>query len=139
ANKDLEKEVSRLTAKLTLAGIDTIINNAIVVGNTKVVVSRVILDSPKTLREMGDSIRDKLGSGIVVLGGEYQGKAALLAMVSKDLTATFKAGDIIKEVAALVGGRGGGREDMAQAGGPYPDKLDEALAAVQGIVGSRLP
>ncbi|MDX1776286.1 MAG: alanine--tRNA ligase, partial [Desulfobulbales bacterium] len=70
ANKDLEKEVSRLTAKLTLADIDTIINNAIVVDNTKVVVSRVILDSPKTLREVGDSIRDKLGSGIVVLGGE---------------------------------------------------------------------
>jgi alanyl-tRNA synthetase len=137
ANKDLEKEVSRLTAKLTLSDIDSIINSAKTVDDTKVVVSRVILDSPKTLREMGDKIRDKLGRGIVVLGGEYQGKAALLAMVSKDLTDTYKAGNIIKEVAALVGGKGGGRPDMAQAGGPNPDKLNEALEAVYSIIGSQ--
>ena len=139
AQKDLEKEVHRLTAKLTLGDIEGIINNAKIVGDTRVVVSRVFLDSPKTLREMGDKIRDKLGSGIVVLGGEYQGKATLLAMVTRDLVGTYKAGDIIKEVSALVGGRGGGRPDMAQAGGPYPDKLDEALEAVHGIVSSQLP
>jgi alanyl-tRNA synthetase len=104
-----------------------------------VVVSKVILDSPKTLREMGDKIRDKLGSGLVVLGGEYQGKAALLAMVTKDLVDTYRAGNIIREVAAMVGGKGGGRPDMAQAGGPYPDKLDEALGAVPWIVKSQLP
>ena len=86
---------------------------------------------------MGDKIRDKLGSGIVVLGGEYQGKAALLAMVSKDLTGTYRAGNIIKEVAALVGGKGGGRPDMAQAGGPNPDKLNDALSAVYGIIESQ--
>ena len=134
AGKDLEKEVSRLTAKMGLSDIDNIIKNAKSVGGTKVVVSRVVLDSPKTLREMGDRIRDKLGSGIVVLGGEYQGKAALLAMVSKDLTGKYKAGNIIREVAALVGGRGGGRPDMAQAGGPDPDKLNEALEAVSEII-----
>jgi len=134
ANKDLEKEVSRLTAKLTLSDIDGIIKNARVVGETKVVVARVVLDSPKTLRELGDKIRDKLGRGIVVLGGEYQGKAALLAMVSKDLTDTYKAGNIIKEIAVLVGGKGGGRPDMAQAGGPNPDKLDDALQAVFKII-----
>ena len=134
ANKDLEKEVSRLTAKLTLSDIDGIIKNARVVGETKVVVARVVLDSPKTLRELGDKIRDKLGRGIVVLGGEYQGKAALLAMISKDLTDTYKAGNIIKEIAVLVGGKGGGRPDMAQAGGPNPDKLDDALQAVFKII-----
>ena len=137
--RDLEKEVSRLTAKLTLDDIEGIINNAEMVGDTRVVVSRVVLDSPKTLREMGDKIRDKLGSGIVVIGGEYHGKATLLAMVTRDLTGTYKAGDIIKEVSALVGGRGGGRPDMAQAGGPNPDKLDEALEAVHEIVNSQLP
>jgi alanyl-tRNA synthetase len=137
ANKDLEKEVSRLTAKLSLGDIDAIINNAKMVGDTKVVVSRVLLDSPKTLREVGDKIRDKLGRGIVVLGGEYQGKAALLAMVSKDLTATYRAGNIIKEIAGLVGGKGGGRPDMAQAGGPHPDKLNDALGAVYGIIASQ--
>jgi len=134
AQKELEKEVSRLTAKLTLGDIDGIINNAKMVGDIRVVVFRVVLDSPKTLREMGDKIRDKLGSGIVVLGGEYQGKAALLAMVTKDLTGTYKAGNIIKEVSALVGGSGGGRPDMAQAGGPNPDKLNDALGAVFDIV-----
>jgi alanyl-tRNA synthetase len=137
ANKDLEKEVSRLTAKLTLSDIDGIINSAKMIGDTKVIVTRVVLDSPKTLRELGDKIRDKLGSGIVVLGGEYQGKAALLAMVSKDLTDTYKAGDIIKKVSALVGGSGGGRPDMAQAGGPHPDKLNDALGAVYEIIESR--
>lgn len=137
AQKDLEKEVSRLTAKLALDDIDGIINSAKTVNDIRVVVSRVVLDSPKTLREMGDKIRDKLGSGIVVLGGEYQGKATMLAMVSKDLTGTYKAGNIIKEVSALVGGRGGGRPDMAQAGGPNPDKLNDALRAVYDIVSAQ--
>ena len=137
--KELEKEVSRLTAKLSLSDLDGIINKGQMVGDTKVVVSRVVLDSPKTLRDMGDKIRDKLGSGIVVLGGEYQGKAALLAMVSKDLTDSYKAGNIIKEVAALVGGKGGGRPDMAQAGGPNPDKINDALGAVPEIVKNQLP
>ncbi|MBW2521409.1 MAG: alanine--tRNA ligase [Deltaproteobacteria bacterium] len=134
ANKDLEKEVSRLTARLALSDIDSLIAAAATVGDTRVVVSRVVLDSPKTLREMGDRIRDKLKSGIVILGGEYQGKAALLAMVSRDLTGRYRAGDIIREIAALVGGKGGGRPDMAQAGGPNPDKLNEALGAACDII-----
>jgi alanyl-tRNA synthetase len=137
--KELEKEVSRLTAKLSLSDLDGIINKGQMVGDVKVVVSRVTLNSPKTLREMGDKIRDKLGSGIVVLGGEYQGKAALLAMVTKDLIDSYKAGNIIKEVAALVGGKGGGRPDMAQAGGPNPDKINDALGAVPEIVKNQLP
>ncbi len=137
AHKNLEKEVSRLTAKLTLSDLDSMINNAKMVGDTKVVVARVVLDSPKTLRDMGDKIRNKLGSGIVVLGGEHQGKAALLAMVSRDLTDTYRAGNIIKEVSALVGGKGGGRPDMAQAGGPFPDKLNDALNAVYDIVSTQ--
>jgi alanyl-tRNA synthetase len=136
-NKDLEKEVSRLTARLTLADIDGIVSKAKMVGNARVVVSRVFLDSPKTLRDVGDKIRDKLGSGIVVLGGEYQGKAALLVMVSKDLTGTYKAGNIIKDISSLVGGRGGGRPDMAQAGGPNPDKLDDALGAASAIIAAQ--
>jgi alanyl-tRNA synthetase len=88
---------------------------------------------------MGDKIRDKLGRGIVVLGGEYQGKAALLAMVSKNLTDRYKAGNIISEIAGLVGGKGGGRPDMAQAGGPNPDKLNEALEAVYKIIAAQQP
>jgi len=136
-NRDLEKEISRLTAKLTLGGIDGIISKARMVGDIRVIASRVFLDSPKTLRDLGDKIRDKLGSGIVVLGGEYQGKAALLVMVSKDLTGTYKAGNIIKDISSIVGGSGGGRPDMAQAGGPNPDKLDDALGAACDIIAAQ--
>jgi alanyl-tRNA synthetase len=75
-----------------------------------------------------------MGSGIAVLGGSIKGKAALLVIVSKDLTDRFKAGEIINRVAALVGGKGGGRPDMAQAGGPLADKVGEAISAVPSIV-----
>jgi alanyl-tRNA synthetase len=138
SQKDLEKVVSKLTAKLSLSDLDSMISNAASIDNIKVLATKVTIDSPKTLREMGDKIRDKLGSGVVVLGGEYQGKATMLAMVTKDLTGKLKAGAIIKDVSALVGGSGGGRPDMAQAGGPHPDKLDEALAAVHEIVRNQL-
>ena len=99
-----------------------------------VIAAEIELDSPKTLREVGDKVRDKMGSGIAVLGGSIKGKAALLVLVSKDLTDRFKAGEIITRVAALVGGKGGGRPDMAQAGGPLADKVGEAISAVPSIV-----
>ena len=75
-----------------------------------------------------------MGTGIAVLGGSIKGKAALLVIVSKDLTGRFKAGEIINRVAALVGGKGGGRPDMAQAGGTLADKVGEAISAVPIIV-----
>jgi alanyl-tRNA synthetase len=92
------------------------------------------MDSPKTMREVGDKVRDALGSGIAVLGGVFEGKVSLLAMVTKDLNTRFHAGRIVKEVAAMVGGSGGGRADMAQAGGTMADKLPEALSAVSSII-----
>ena len=79
-------------------------------------------------------MRDRLQSGVIVLGGEFEGKAALLAMVSKDLTGRIKAGDLVNRVATIVGGKGGGRPDMAQAGGTMPDKLDEAVGRVVPLV-----
>jgi len=100
----------------------------------QVVSGQIPLDSPKTLREVGDKVRDAMGSGVAVLGGEINGKAALLALVSKDLTDRVKAGQLVSQVAAKVGGKGGGRADMAQAGGPMPDKLPEAIGAVPQIV-----
>ncbi|PIE59665.1 MAG: alanine--tRNA ligase [Desulfobulbus propionicus] len=131
--KDLEKELAALNASMAIANLDEILASGVYVKEMKVVSARVQLDSPKTLREIGDKVRDRLDSGIAVLGGEHGGKAALLALVSKDLTGQIKAGDIVNRVAALVGGKGGGRPDMAQAGGNMPDKLDEALAKVAEI------
>ncbi len=133
--KELEKEVSRLTARLSLADLDSMLGQAREVAGVRVVAARILLDSPKTMREVGDRVRDKLGSGIAVLGGELQGKAALLVIVSKDLTDRFHAGRIVKAISAIVGGSGGGRPDMAQAGGTMPDKLAEALEAVYRVVG----
>ena len=77
---------------------------------------------------------DRLGSGVAVLGGTINGKAALLAIVSSDLTSRIKAGDLVNSVAKIVGGKGGGRPDMAQAGGPMHDKLHEAIKSVPKAV-----
>ena len=86
------------------------------------------------LRAMGDKFRDMIGSGVVVLGSSKDGKVSLVCMVTKDLVDRIKAGDIIKETAKTVGGGGGGRPDMAQAGGKDPSKLPEALDLVYEFV-----
>jgi alanyl-tRNA synthetase len=119
---------------MALSDLDQLMASAFDIDGMQIVASRVPLDSPKTLREIGDKVRDKLASGIIVLGGEFDGKAALLAMVSKDLTGRIKAGELVNRVATVVGGKGGGRPDMAQAGGPMPDKLDEAIGSVASII-----
>ncbi len=136
--KFLEKEVARLTVKLTLSDLDSLISNAVKVEGVTVVAAVIPLDSPKTLREVGDRIRDKLESGVVVLGGVFQDKAALLVMVTKDLCQKIHAGNLIKTLAAKVGGQGGGRPDMAQAGGPDGDQIPATLAAVEPLVRSIL-
>lgn len=132
--KDLEKQIAALNANMALSDLDQLLAGSMEIDGMQVVASRVPLDSPKTLREIGDKIRDRLPSGIIVLGGEFEGKAALLAMVGKEHTSRIKAGDLINRVATIVGGKGGGRPDMAQAGGPMPDKLDEAIGSVASII-----
>lgn len=132
--KELEKEITVLAASQAMSGLDQLLDSATEMNGMKVITGQIKLDSPKTLREVGDKVRDKMGSGLAVLGGEINGKAALLAIVSKDLTGTIKAGQLVAKVAAIVGGKGGGRPDMAQAGGSMPDKLPEAIKAVPKIV-----
>ena len=132
--KELEKQVEALNATMALSNLDQYLAAKIEVEGMAVIATKVPLNSPKTLREIGDRIRDKMPGGIIVLGGEFEGKAALLAMVSKECTSRVKAGDLINRVATIVGGKGGGRPDMAQAGGAMPDKLDEAMASVAGFV-----
>ncbi len=132
--KELEKEVSDLTAKMTLQGLDGMVQSARQVNRIRVLSTIVPIDSPKTLRELADSFRDKIGSGIVVLGGTLDNKVLLVAVVTKDLTDKFHAGNIIKKVAQLVGGSGGGRADMAQAGGTKVDNLPQALDLVYKLV-----
>ncbi|HET8954290.1 MAG TPA: alanine--tRNA ligase [Solirubrobacterales bacterium] len=90
--------------------------------------------NPKQLLDLANRVQSKLGPSAVVLGGEYGGKAGLVALVSKDLAGGLSAGTIIREIAPIVGGGGGGRDDMAQAGGKDPSKLDEALAAARAAI-----
>jgi len=132
--KELEKQIAALNASMALSDLDQLLAASVEIDTMRVIACRVPLDSPKTLREIGDKIRDKMPNGIIVLGGEFEGKAALLAMVSKELTGRIKAGDLVNRVAMIVGGKGGGRPDMAQAGGPMPDKLDEAIGSVVSII-----
>ncbi len=134
AQKKLEKQVAQLSTQVASSGLDSVLGKSVEVNGVKVIAAEIALDSPRTLREVGDKVRDKMGSGIAVLGGAIKGKAALLVIVSKDLTDRFKAGELINKVAAVVGGKGGGRPDMAQAGGPLADKVAEAIAGVPAIV-----
>ena len=100
----------------------------------KVLSQRVAVDSPAALRDLGDRFRDKITSGVIVLGSAAADKALLIAVVTKDLTDRFHAGNIVKAIAPIVGGKGGGRPDMAQAGGSRPDKLDEAIEKVPAVI-----
>ncbi len=132
--KTLEKQVAELSKQLASSDLDSLFGAAVEVEGITVISAEIPLDSPKTLREVGDKVRDKLDSGVAVLGGGINNKAALLAIVSKDLTNKIKAGDLINRIANIVGGKGGGRPDMAQAGGPMVDKLSEAIKKVPEAV-----
>lgn len=128
--KEMEKQVTGLSQQLAGSDLDSVLESAVEIDGVKVISAEIPLDSPKTLREVGDKVRDNLGSGVAVLGGAINGKAAILALVSKDLITRIKAGELASRVAQVVGGKGGGRPDMAQAGGPMVDKLTEAIKSV---------
>ena len=132
--KELERQAAELAARAARFDYEAVLSEATEVNGVRVLACRLEADSAKTLREAGDRLRDKMGSGIAVLAADLQGKVGLLALVSKDLTSRYRAGEIVKQVARLVGGSGGGRPDMAQAGGSQPEKIAEALAAVPKIV-----
>ena len=105
------------------------------VGGIKVLTANLELPNPKDLRGVSDRLMDKLRSGILVIGCQHNGAASLVVKVSKDLTSRYSAGELIKALAPVVGGKGGGRPDMAQAGGRDGDKLPDALAKVYELVG----
>ena len=106
------------------------------INGIKVLAKKVSVDTPAALRDLADRFRDKIKSGVVALGSLAGSKVLLIVVVTKDLTNRFHAGEIVKQVAPVVGGGGGGRPDMAQAGGTRPDKLDEALEKVYEVAGS---
>ena len=134
--KELEKKLRAMEQKLaTGAGGAADEENVREVGGVKIVTRKLDGVDPRTMREMADRMRQKHGSAVVALGSDLgDGKVAILVAVTPDLTAKIKAGDIIKNIAPIVGGTGGGRPDLAQAGGRDASKLDEALAKVATLL-----
>ena len=132
--KEQEKEIARLKEMLAASKAKDVTSEIREVAGIKVLSKKVDGMNIDELRNFGDSLRSRIGSGIVSVGAEVDGKAAILVMVTKDLADKFNARDIINEIAGLVDGRGGGRPDMAQAGGKRPEGLNEALNKVAEVV-----
>jgi alanyl-tRNA synthetase len=130
--KDKERELEEL--KLKMASGSAVEATAKTIAGIQVHVQRTDGLDVNGMRALADQLRDKLKSGVVVLGAANDGKVSLLVVVTKDLIARLKAGDLIKEMAVEVGGTGGGRPEMAQAGGKDPARLDVALEKVFGLV-----
>jgi alanyl-tRNA synthetase len=133
-SKQLEKEVQKLKSKLASGQGGDLAEQAVDIGGIKVLASRVDGADPKSLREAVDRLKQRLGTAVIVLGSVEDDKVRLVAGVTKDATDRIKAGALIGEIAQLVGGRGGGRPDMAQAGGSDPSGMEAALARVPEYV-----
>ncbi|MEW5862351.1 MAG: alanine--tRNA ligase [Pseudomonadota bacterium] len=134
----LEKEIQRLRSKLATGGAGDLAAQAVDVKGTKVLAAAVDGADARALREAIDRMKERLKSAAIVLGSVADGKVTLVAGVTKDLTAKVRAGELVNYVAQQVGGRGGGRPDLAQAGGNDPAKLEAALASVRAWVEERV-
>jgi alanyl-tRNA synthetase len=132
--KGLEKELGQFKHKLQSSQASDVVGDAKTINGVSVLVKRADGMDAKDLRTFGDKLRDKLGSGILALGSVKDDKASLVVMVSKDLTSRFNAGSIVKEMAPILGGTGGGKPDLAQSGGKETAKLDAALEALYAII-----
>jgi alanyl-tRNA synthetase len=139
--KRLGRELEQAKVKAALGGAGQSAGGAddtLEVKGVKLIARRVTGLEKGALRGLSDSLRDRLGSGVVILASENDGKVSLVASVTKDLTARVQAGRLVKELAPVVGGGGGGRPDFAEAGGKDPSKIDELLAKAPETLGSLL-
>ena len=134
----LEKELDKLKSQLAQSAGTDVADQAVQVDGIQVLSARIEGGDAKSLRDMLDQLKNKLGSSAVVLAAVNEGKVSLVAGVSKDQTSRIKAGELVNAVAVQVGGKGGGRPDMAQAGGNDPAALDAALQSVPDWIRSKL-
>ena len=132
--KALEKEVEKLKSALADAQSQSDTDDIRQVKGVNVLVKQVTVDTSAALRDLADRYRDRISSGIVVLGSAVDAKALLIVIVTKDLVKRYHAGQIVKTLSAMVGGGGGGRPDMAQAGGSQPQNLSDALAKAYEVI-----
>ncbi len=139
SNRELEAENETLQARLAKYQVHDLLNSVKTVKGIKVLAGQAAAPDMDSLRGMVDLLRDKVGSGVIVLGSANGDKVSLVAAVSKDLLKSgLHAGKLIKEVAAVVGGGGGGRPEMAQAGGKDPSRLNEAVEKVCQVVAAQV-
>ena len=132
--REKEKEIEGLKGQLLSKQSGDLMSDVREINGTSLLVRSVEANSPRELREMADRIKDKFSSGVIILRAKNEGKVMLICVVTKDLTNRFKAGDIIRQLSEIVGGKGGGRPDMAQGGGNRPEKLEHALETVSRII-----
>ena len=137
-NRQLEKQLEQLQAKAASAAGDDLSSAAQDVKGAKVLAARLDGQDGKALLALVDQLKNKLGHAVILLGSEHEGKVVLVAGVTKDLSSQLKAGELMKQAAAAVGGKGGGRPDMAQGGGVDVAALDQALALAVPFVEQRL-
>ncbi|MDN5843178.1 MAG: DHHA1 domain-containing protein, partial [Alcaligenaceae bacterium] len=136
--RQAERELERLQDKLAAAAGNDLAAQAVDLGGTKLLATRLAGVDPKALRGMVDQLKASFASAVILLAAETDGRISLVAGVSKDLTSRIKAGDLVSSVAAQVGGKGGGRPDMAMGGGSDVSALDAAIAGVPDWVQARL-
>jgi alanyl-tRNA synthetase len=125
--REMQRDIDTLQGKLNAAHSADLLAGITEINGVKLLAVQVAVPSAKGLRELSDTLKDRVGSGIVVLGAEIDGKANLLVAISSDLADRFKAGDIIRQLAPIIGGSGGGKPDLAQAGGSQPANIKAAL------------
>jgi len=132
--KQSESEIESLRSKLISRQSGDLLSGVKEIKGIKVLVRELEADSPKGLREFADRIKERLDSGVIVLGARKDEKAMLICVVTKDLLGRIKAGDIISRLSGMIGGKGGGRADMAQGGGNRPEELGLALESVYELI-----
>jgi alanyl-tRNA synthetase len=136
--RELERKIEQLQGQLATGGSgQDPVAEAVDVNGVKLLIKRYDDTEIKGLRTILDRLRDRVTSGIIVIGGAKDGKASLLVSVSKDLVDRYNAGKLVSALAAMVGGKGGGRPDSAQGGGPDVGAIDDALAAAQEWISSQ--
>ena len=138
--RELEKEIKRIRTEGAFGGGADILSNTVDVDGVNVAFGRVEAQDADELKSLADTLRERIGSGVIVLGAVMNGKVSVVVTVTDDLiqARSIKAGDIVKKLAEMVGGSGGGRPHMAMAGGKNADQLDDAVASAPGIVKSFL-
>ena len=136
--RELEKELDKLKSKVAASAGNDLLNQAEFVGQVQVLASVLDGADAKSLRDTVDQLRNKLGQSVVVLATVQDGKVSLAAGVSADVMTRVKAGELVSYLAAQIGGKGGGRPDMAMAGGSDVNALPAALASVKQFVNERV-